>query len=75
MEEHQTGHQQLLRLNSEVAALDIKVDAAKGEMVAATAEDREMYTNIYNNLVAKARQLDERRGVLEAQLAGMDLVY
>ena len=71
MEEHQTGHQQLLRLNSEVAALDTKVDAAKDAMVAATAEDRAMYKAIYDNLVAeKTLVLETRRGVIEAQLAG-----
>ena len=71
MEEHPLVHQYLLRLSDEAATLDTKIEAAVGEMKAAMAEgDRAMYTKIYDNLVAREKDLSGRRAALEAQLAG-----
>ena len=56
MEEQPIIHQQLRRLNAESAALDIKIEAAVGEMKAATIEgDRAMYREVYNSLVAREK--------------------
>ena len=64
-------HQHLLRLSDEAAALDTKIEAAVAKMEAATAQgDRAMYTKIYDNLVAREKDLNAMRAALTAQLAG-----
>ena len=75
MEEQPIVHQQLLRLNAEAAALDSKMEAAVGEMKAATADgDRALHTKIYDNLVADKRELNAMRATLTTQLAGGSVV-
>ena len=72
MEEQPLVHQHLLRLIDEAGALDTEIKAAVVKMEAAKddKDDRAMYTKIYDNLVAREKDLSGRRAVLEAQLAG-----
>ena len=72
MEEQPLVHQHLLRLIDEAGALDTEIKAAVVKMEAAKddKDDRAMYTKIYDNLVAREKDLSGRRAALEAQLAG-----
>ena len=78
MEERPLAHQQLLRLNDEAAALDTEVKAAVGEIKAAKAEGDEagitLHRAIYDNLVARERELNAMRAALTTQLAGWSVV-
>ena len=69
-------HQQLLRLNDEAAAagLDARIEAAVGDIKAARAAADKvgvgLFKEIYDNLVAREKDLNTRRAALEALLAG-----
>ena len=67
-------HQYLLRLRDEAAALDTDIKAAVGKMEAAKAEGDEagitLYRVIYDNLVARERELNAMRAALTTALTG-----
>ena len=71
--EEQLHQQQLLWLNDEAAALDTRIEAAVGKIEAARAEaDKEgvrLYNKIYDDLVAREKDLSVRRARLEVQVA------
>ena len=62
-------HQQLARLNSEASALDARVEGVVAKMTEAAQGDKEgfaFHKDIYNNLVAKEKDINAMRAALTA---------